>query len=317
VTGADRRRLRAERRARRHRARLPEVGGPVAAANLQSGSRRGRRRHPVGSGYTGRDWIGSDRPEEEFMPFFRAPRHASLARSLPLLLLIALTIGGGGRSVSAQEGDEAAALLERAATAMAELETFHFELSTPRGRTVFLEGLELAGLEGDVQRPESFRASATARAAIVELSVDVVGIGSRVWVTDPMQEGRQFRELDVSGVEGEGGASLVDLLNPDRVLLEAVSFIEEPAVAGEDEIDGAQTTRVDGTFDLSRLQAEGTPVPGLRTDRPLPVSIWIDEEGRVRRLELEGPLTTAEMPDVVRRLDLTDFNEAIEIEPPV
>lgn len=251
------------------------------------------------------------------MTFFRTMRHGSAARLLALPLLLGLIIVGGGRPAVAQDGDGAPELLERAAATMASLESFHFELSTPRGETVFLEGLELAGLEGDVQRPDRFQASATARAAIVELSVDVVGIGTRLWVTDPTQEGQQFQELDLSGEAGEGGASLVDLLNPDRVLLEAVTFIEEPTVAGEDEIDGAPTTRVDGTFDLSRLQAEGTPVPGLRTDRPLPVSIWIDAEGRVRRLELEGPLTTAEMPDVVRRLDLTAFDEPIEIEPPV
>lgn len=249
------------------------------------------------------------------MGFYRAARRRPAARSLPLLLLVVLGLTVGGPA-AAQEPDEAAALLERAATTMAALDSFHFELSTPRGQTLFLENLELAALEGDVLRPDSFRASATAKAAIVELSVDVVGIGTRLWVTDPLQEGDQYQELDIAAETGGGGASLVDLLNPDRVLLEAVTLIEEPSVAGDDEIDDAETTRIDGTFDLSRLQAAGTPVPGLRTDQPLPVSIWIDDEGRVRRMEIEGPLTTAEASDVVRRLDLTAFDEPVTIEPP-
>ena len=37
----------------------------------------------------------------------------------------------------------------------------------------------------------------------------------------------------------------------------------------------------------------------------------------MRRLEIAGPLTTAEAPDVVRRLDLSAFNEPVVIEAPV
>lgn len=246
------------------------------------------------------------------------PRPGRVVAALVAMLVVPQMLGSAPAAVTAQ--DDATALLGRAAETMADLNAFHFELSTPRGQTLFMENLELAGLEGDVQRPDSFRANVTARAAIVELSVRVVGIGTRLWVTNPMSQDEAFQEIDLGQSATEGGmdgSSLVDLLNPDRVLLQAVERIENPTVAGEDEIDDVAVTRVDGTVDLAQIQSDGTPVPGLLTDDPLPVSIWIDEAGRVIRLELDGPLTAAEPTDVLRRLDLSAFDEPVDIQPPV
>jgi hypothetical protein len=251
------------------------------------------------------------------MPFATARVPRATRRGPALMLLLGLAVLALAASPAVAQDDEAVALLQRSAETMAGLDSFHFELTTPRGRTLFLENLELAALEGDVQRPDRFRASATAKAAIIELNVDVVGVGTRLWITNPMGEGDQYEEIDLSAAAGDEGASISDLLNPDRVLLQAVEQLQNPTIAGENEIDGVDATRVDGTVDLSRIQADGTPVPGLRTDRPLPASIWIDGEGRVLRLELEGPITTVESSDVVRRLDLSAFNEPVDIQPPV
>jgi hypothetical protein len=168
---------------------------------------------------------------------------------------------GGGRGTLARQED-AAAILEQSARVMADLSSFHFELSTPRGKTVVLENLEVLRLEGDVQRPDSFRASIEARAVVVDVSVDVIGIGSRLWVSDPTAGDGSYFELDMGS----------------------------------------------GTSD-------GTP-PAVLTEQPLPLAIWIDDEGRVRRLEIAGPLTEVEAPDVVRRLDLSAFDEPVVIEAP-
>jgi lipoprotein LprA len=242
-------------------------------------------------------------------------RGRGLLGVLLALLFVAPPLAAPAPSAAAD--DEAVALLDRAAATMAGLESFHFTLTTPRGQTLFMENLELAALEGDVQRPDRFRATATARAAIVEVEVQVIGIGTRLWVSDPMAGGESYIEIDLAE-EGGPEAALTDLLNPDRLLLEAVGLIEEPAIVGEEEIDGVETTLVEGVFDPSRLSEVATPVPpGLLTGEPLLVGIWIDEEGRVRRMELDGPLTEAEERNVTRRLDLSAFNEPVEIEPPV
>ncbi len=244
-------------------------------------------------------------------------------RTLGRLLLVAAPVsislgrppGSVGGARRQEEGD-AESLLLRSALAMADVSSFHFELTTPRGKTAVLDQFELLGLEGDVQRPESFRATVTAKAAMLDLSLDVVGIGTRLWVSDPTGEEGEYFELEMSEAGGAAGSAPADLLNPDRLLLRAVELIETPTVVGRDEIDGIEVTRIDGTFDPARVMGEGTPPAGLVGD-PLPVAIWIDDEGRVRRLEVAGPLIAAEDADGVRRLDLSAFDEPVVIEAPV
>ncbi len=239
-----------------------------------------------------------------------------LHRLAVVMLTMGLLIGvAPGRSTAAQETD-AATLLKQSADTMAKLQSFHFELTTPRGKTLFMENLELSGVEGDVLRPNSFRATATAKAAIISLNVKVVGIGSRLWVTDPTAQQETYIEIDLAE-QGATLGSLTDLINPDRVLLEAVRLIDQPVIVDEDDLDGVHTTLVEGTFDLGKVGLQGTPIPGLKTDDPLPVTIWIDDEGRVRRMELDGPLTDAEVSNVTRRLELSAFDEPVDITPPV
>lgn len=233
----------------------------------------------------------------------------------------------GKAAARGQEDADAEALLRRSAAAMADVSSFHFELTTPRGQTVVLDQFELLGLEGDVLRPESFRATVTGRAAMIDLSLDVVGIGSRLWVSDPTSQEGGYFELDLGAEAGAPGSSPADLLNPDRLLLQAVEVIEGASVGGEDEIDGVEVTRIDGTFDPARVvraAGDGTPaaetaeeaLPDVIVGDPLPVAIWIDAEGRVRRLEVAGPLLATEAADVVRRLDLSAFDEPVEIVAP-
>jgi len=195
-----------------------------------------------------------------------------------------------------------------------------------------MDALELEDVTGAVQRPDRFRAVATANIAILKVDVEVIGIGTQIWVKNPLAGaagGEEYIQVDLS----EGGAeqTLAELVNPDRILLRAVDLLEDPVVRGEDEIDGVQTTVIEGTFDPSEAigMVPGTPVTvsdaatqaatqtGLELAGPVPTLIWIDGDGLVRRVRVEGPILTSEATDVVRRLDLFAYNEPVEIEAPV
>jgi lipoprotein LprA len=230
-----------------------------------------------------------------------------------LIVMFAAGIPAFGGVSAQDEDDEARALLEEAAQTMAEVPSFHFELVTEGGVTTILEEFEIEAVEGNVQRPDRFQATVTAAlGGFVRLDVHVVGIGDRVWLTDPMSNEGRLIEISVSGTEGE---PLIDLLNPDRLLLQAVELVEEPKIAGTEEIDGVETTKIEGTFDPSGFDV-GTPAPVMLNLDPKPVTIWIDDEGRVIQLQVEGPLTEAEDADIVRTLRLSDFGAEIEITPP-
>ena len=224
---------------------------------------------------------------------------------------------------------DATTLLAEAAANMAALDSFHFELSTPRGTTRILDAFQVVRLEGDVQRPDRFQATIDAEAVGFDLSIEAIGVGDTLWITDPMAGG-EFREVPLDTTASDGGPTLEQIVNPDRLWVAALRVITEPVVVGQDTIDGEPVTRVDGFVDVRQVidperaaGVVGTPTTTTATDQldflpdRLPVSIWITEERLLRRLEIEGPLLADEEPSIVRRLDLTRFDEPVTIEPPV
>jgi len=246
--------------------------------------------------------------------------HLSCQLRLGLVLILAMTLFASVQSTTTAKGEDATALVTKAAETMAGLDSFGFELSTVEGESTILRNLELVGVVGSVQRPDSFEATITAKVAIVEVSVDIIGIGSQIWVTDPLSSDKTY--IDVTGSTGGSteAQELSNLINPDRLLLAAASRVKNAVVDGTEDIDGVETTRVVGVVDLSELEnmAGGTPVAGIDilTLGEMPVTLWIDGDGQLISLELEGPLTSAESPNVVRRLDLFEFNERVQIDAP-
>lgn len=247
-------------------------------------------------------------------------------RVVPLLIaaiLLPLATVRPAPAFSQETGDpEAVALLEGAAAAMSRLASFRFRLTTQDGTTTIFDAVELESVEGAVQRPDSFTATVNAQVAIVPISLEVVGIGDTIWVQDPLAGDGSYQQIPVE-------SGLADLLNPDRIFLEAIRLVENPVIAGEDEVDGVAATVVEGEFRPVRaLELVGTPVPtpdaadleeagfGLNLDTPLFTQIWVDAEGRVIQLAFQGPLTTAEEPGIIRVLRLSDFDEPVEITPP-
>ena len=243
---------------------------------------------------------------------------------LPILTVAIVLPLAIARPAPAQEtGDpDAVALLERAAEAMSQVEHFRFRLTTLDGTTTIFEGVELESVEGAVERPDRFAATINARLAFATLSLHVVGVGDTIWVQDPLSAEGGYQQIPVT-------SGLADILNPDRLFLEALRLIEEPVIAGEDEVDGVRATVIEGEFTpLRALELVGTPVPtpdaedmeeagiGLILDEPLFTQIWIDEEGRVIQMAFQGRLTTAEDPGIIRVLRLSDFDQPVEITPP-
>jgi len=248
---------------------------------------------------------------------FTLTRRTALALGASVLALRITPTGARAQDTS----QDAASLLQRAATAMEAVQSFHFKMSTPEGRSLIVDEIELEGFEGDVQRPDRFRVEFAAKAAFISLTVKVIGIATQLWVTDPMAREETWIQV---GTGDAGDIPLPDILNPDRLLQAAVSVIQEPKIAGEEEIDGVKTTRINGIFDPRQVNQQvsdlaGTPVSELSSitgDQPIPVSIWLDESARLRRVEFDGPLTAADEGDVLRRFDITKIDEPVDVQPP-
>lgn len=221
----------------------------------------------------------------------------------------------------ASADEEATQLIKAAAEAMSAVKTFHFDMETIDGNATVLDNLELKQVTGDVVRPDSFQATLTASLAVIEVSVDVVSIGGAVWVTDPTKPGTVWQQVATGGEQGAASA-FTDLINPDRLFLAAITLLDDPKVEGTEEIDGQECSVVSGSFDPARLEELASPVAGevdtssILTGEPVDLTAWIAEDGRVLRIEEEGPLTKSESRDVVRAITFSAFDEPVEISAP-
>ncbi len=228
-------------------------------------------------------------------------------------------------SIRTAGAQDAAGLLKQSATAMAAVQSFVFSMKTVQGKTQLFGNLELQDVEGAVQRPDRFKSDITVGASIVSVTVKVIGIGNRVWVTNPMSADQKF--VEASGGEGDSSAdTLSSLLNPDRLFVAAVEAIQNPAIDGTEQIDGVDTTRIKGKVDLSTLpivsaiatpgSGAGRSIAGFIDLGPKMLTAWIDATGLIHRIQVAGAFTSQETPDVIREIDLMNFNEPQDVQAP-
>ncbi len=250
---------------------------------------------------------------------FFATSLSSRARLLAPAALAITALAGGRASTKAQDATPAVdSLLEDAVTAMSALDSFSFELTTLEGETQFVEGITLTNVSGAVQRPDNFTATAEVELVIASLKLTIISADRRLWFTDPFGDGDTYIEIDLGGF-GEFDPTVV--INPDRLLLPALALVDTPTLVGEETLeDGTITNRIDGTVNLAAVVSlESTPeAESLPFELPeaVPFSVWIDADSLVRRIQVIGSILPGESDAIVRRVDLFEFNEPVDILPP-
>lgn len=245
-------------------------------------------------------------------------RRALLAATLAGATAIATSqTPGFRRGALAAQDKTAAERLSDAVIAMDGLTSFHFTFTTPRGESVIFDALELVKLEGDVLRPASFRTMVEARAAIIDLNLTVIGIDSSIWVSDPTPGSTRWVSRDISSAANFEDFWLTNLTNPDIFWLGALQYLTNATIIGENDIDGAPVTRIDGEINPRQIiPGAADAVSDFLNDAMVPVSFWLTAEQYVRRLEAEGPILKGEEADIIRRMDITQFNAPVVINPP-
>ena len=252
-------------------------------------------------------------------------QHALTSRRRFLATGAALVLAGGQIArVAAQvstpaatpTGDvDAVQLLNDAATTMTKLDTFAFEVETARGETTILEGLTLQGITGVVRRPADFETKVTVEIPFASLDLTAVAMNNEVWIELPKIGENAGGWTSLGSSEG-----LLSLLNPDVLILQAVKYIDNAVIDRTGDIDGVNVTYVAGTVDFKRIASGFTSDQAALEDQiaegPVEVTVAIDDETRVREIEIVGPLLASEDSDVIRLVTFSGFNEPVEITEP-
>ncbi len=201
---------------------------------------------------------------------------------------------------------DAATLLRQSAERMEQVKSFHFVLDHERGSSPIVLGLAMSRAEGDVLRPDRLRADIEASAlGGVKVNTKLVSIGDTAHITNPFNPSR-WEPLP-------SGTKLSDVFDPGNGTTAALRSVKDPRITGEETIAGKKVWRIEGDIDGAAVSALATIAEGGYTAKG---TVWISQESRdVHRIRLDGPLGAKDTPGVIRRLELSRFDESVSITP--
>jgi hypothetical protein len=190
---------------------------------------------------------------------------------------------------------------------MQSVSAFHFLLTHQNGFSTIANGLDMTRAEGDFVAPDRFKAAVKATFQTLPVSVNVISIRDQTWITNPLQGGEHYLPLS-------NGPQTTEILDPNRGLLKAASAMRDPKLTGSEKIGGNDTYVISGSIDSGNLQAIATDA---ESGRQVPAQVWVGkDDSLVYRVRLSGPLSANEPQNIVRQVDLSQFNENITVQPP-
>ena len=100
----------------------------------------------------------------------------------------------------------------------------------------------------------------------------------------------------------------------NNIIAAAADAIENPVLAGEEEIDGKSAYKITGEAPATVMDwLLLFPMEGQRVN----VEVWTDTEEKIlRQARIMGSIGEFDAADTVRKVSVSDYNAPVEIEPP-
>jgi hypothetical protein len=215
-------------------------------------------------------------------------------------LLLCLAVAACGDSPVPPAGD----IITKSVAAMRDITSLHFLLDTNKLET-YPKGLFLVHAEGDAAKPDKLRATAKALLLGSAIEVQVVGLGTEQYMTDPAS-GRWQRMPPSFNV--------LAAFDPSKGIADILANAKDPQNDGTESVDGVACYRVKTTLSPDALKALSTEV---NATAPLPARLWISTaDSRLVQVELSGPLMNGEPGNIVRTVKFSQFNAPVDIQKP-
>jgi hypothetical protein len=231
------------------------------------------------------------------------PRHASALFGLLSAILLA-ACGGGGESKPSASAPTSSELLNKSAAATKAARSFHFNFTQENGTLPMPLSFRLVGAEGDYLAPDRIKAEVKAKAASANVSVDVIGVGERTWITNPFT--RRWQNLP--------DTTVADIADPSAIVGALLAGLKDAKLTGEAQVDGVRTYRLSGTVDSTALRSAFSTVEAGYTNT---IDLWLGADDSLpRRARIAGQLYKDDATNVARQVDLSRFGSTVDIKPP-
>jgi hypothetical protein len=237
------------------------------------------------------------------------------ATLLAVTASLALVACGGHRAAS-----PAQLLVAHSADRTASVGSEHVHISgyvVADGQTVNMSG------DGDFQSsPQVGQASLRISGGTVEMSVDEVMKDWTIYVRSPLfarllPEGATWASLDLRSLGSKYGIDLGQLsqVSPNDSLssLKKAGSVQELGTAM---IHGVATTHYEAVVDLGKLPG-GKSLAKLVHLSAVPIDVWVDGRGLMRRMVLSAVITANGQTAATRiTMDLSKFGEPVHVTVP-
>ena len=231
------------------------------------------------------------------------PRLATLLLA-PLLAFALVACSGGSDSKPSSDAPGAADLLNKSGAATKAAKSFHFNFTQENGTLPMPLSFRLVSAEGDYAAPDRIKAGVKAKAASANVSVDVIGVGERTWITNPFT--RKWQSLP--------DTTVADIADPSAIVGALLKGLKDPKLVGEQDVDGVKTYRVSGTIDSTVLRSAFSTVEAGYTNK---VDLWLGANDSLpRRARIAGQLYKDDPSNVARQVELTKFGTTVDIKSP-
>ena len=197
------------------------------------------------------------------------------------------------------------ALLARGSQQLADEQYLDFTLEHPVGSTPLATGLMLARAEGVASLPDRFRLGLDMEASGTVFKLDVIVVGENAYMTNLFSGAWEPAPKQQIPFRFDFVAESITAL---------LAGMEGPTLMGESDLEGSPAYHIQGA---GPTQALSQLIPGALPDATIPVEVWVDKaDGRLRQVQLTGPLVTDDLPDTVRVVRVGALDKAPQIEEP-
>jgi len=233
-------------------------------------------------------------------------RRASFVFCL-LIAPAALVLGCSSAAHHATPTPTARQRLDAAVSRQSAISGFHFLLTHQNGASTIAPGLLMTRAEGDFARPDRFTAKINASFQGLPADVKVINVGDKTWITNPLQSGDHYQLLP-------NGVQTAAIFDPNSGLINATRAMSDLQPAGSERLGDVSTIVLRGTLDAGRLQSVAADA---QSGTPVATRVWIGrDDSLIYRIRIDGPLSPSEPKNIVRQVDLSQFDERVDIEPP-
>jgi hypothetical protein len=205
---------------------------------------------------------------------------------------------------SSSSGQDASAILARAGAKFQATQSFHFALTAANlGAN---DPLPISAANGDVQRPDKLKASATASIAGFAVQTQLVIIGQSEWISNPLTG--QFEPTQDYG-------NLLAIFDAQQGVGAILAHLQKPTAPVSSNSASGACWKISGTVSASDLAA--VVGGGDTTGKAVPVSVCIGKnDDQLYSATLSGAVLASDTAKTTRTFVLSAFDQPVTINPP-